>query len=135
MVLLMLSKYRLFRPFKDEEAWLLFRLAAYGEAVGWTILISGLLIKHFFMPKSNVPVLLAGQTHGMLFVIYIVAALVLAPSLGWSFGRTAAAGLFSVPPYGSLVFELWAAGRRREHGLTRLRGFTAYRLLTSSSMG
>jgi len=130
----MLAGYRRFKPFKEDEAWLLFKLAAFGEAGGWTILISGLLIKHFFTPKSNIPVLLAGQTHGMLFLIYIVAALVLAPSLGWSFRRTLIAGLLSIPPYGSLIFELWAAAGRRKHSLRRLRGFTAYRLLTAASM-
>jgi len=109
---------------------LLFKLAAYGEAAGWTILISGLLIKHFFTPKSNIPVLLAGQTHGILFLIYITASIILAPSLGWSLRRTAAAGLFSVPPYGSLVFELWAARSRRRGQLERIKGLAAYHRLT-----
>lgn len=128
----MLEKYKRFKPFKEDEAWLLFKLAAFGEACGWTILISGILIKHFLTPKSNIPVLLAGQTHGILFLLYIVAAIVLSPSLGWSLGRTITASLFSVPPYGSLMFELWAAHNRRRHQLKLLRNFAAYRALATA---
>ena len=125
-----LSGYRAFKPFKDEEAWLLFKLAAFGEAVGWSLLISGLLIKHFWTPKSNIPVLLAGQTHGILFLIYIAASLVLAPSLSWSARRTIGAGLCSVPPYGSLIFELWAAHKRQISTVKKLSSLVVYRQLS-----
>jgi len=108
-----LQKFENLRPFTETEAWNLFRLAAVSEAIGWSLLISGLLIKRFVMHGNNDAVLLAGQIHGTIFLAYIAAVLVLYASLGWSRRRTIVAGLASVPPYGSLVFEQWAAHKRR----------------------
>lgn len=99
--------------FTDQEAWNLFRLAAFGEAFGWTLLISSLVFKHYITPGNNIPIDIAGQIHGTIFLIYIAAVVVLHPSLRWSPKQTLIAGLVSVPPYGTLVFEQWAAWQRR----------------------
>jgi integral membrane protein len=107
-----LRKFEIARPFTDDEAWLLFRIAAIGEACGWTLLLLGILCKKFITPGNNIPVQITGQLHGTIFIIYIVAALGLYPSLGWSRKRAIIAGLMSVPPYGSLLFEQWAARQR-----------------------
>jgi len=107
--------------FTDIEAWKLFRLSAFGEAFGWTLLISGLLIKHYFTHGNNIPVDIAGQIHGTLFLIYLTAVVVLHPSLKWSPKRTLVAGLVSVPPYGTLVFEQWVAHMRRREALQLYR--------------
>lgn len=123
--------YRDFRPFTDAEAWFLFRVAAFTEAIGWTLLIIGILWQKYLTPHSNVPVLLAGRTHGTLFLIYIVAVLVLTPSLRWRFGRTLIAGLCSAPPYGSLLFEMYEAHRRRQAELSDLQGLVQYVLLSA----
>lgn len=101
----LLENYRNFKPFTGQEAWFLFKLAAWGEAIGWTLLISGIICGKII--HNNIPVLITGQFHGILFLIYITASITLAPSLGWTLKRTLTAGLCSVPPYGSLVFELW----------------------------
>jgi integral membrane protein len=116
MVDSILKRYEQFRPFTDSEAWWLFRLAAIGEAVGWSLLILGILFKQYIIIGNDIAVQIAGRIHGMLFLAYIAAVVVLYPSLGWGRGRTIIAGLASVPPYGSLMFEQWAAyGRRRSH--------------------
>jgi len=125
----LLKTYKAFRPFSDQEAWGLFRLAAIAEAVGWTLLISGLLIQRYLMHGDGIAVQLAGRVHGTLFLIYATAAIVLAPSQGWSLRRTFAAGLASVPPYGSLVFEQWAAHRRRRESLRSSLSLLRYRRL------
>lgn len=104
--------YKSFRPFSDPEAWGIFKIAAIGEACGWTLLITGILIGKYLTPHSNIAVQIAGHMHGTLFLIYIVLVLVVAPSLKWSLTRTLFAGLMSVPPYGSLMFELYEAHRR-----------------------
>ncbi len=114
--------------FTDREAWNLFRLAAFGEAFGWTLLISGIVFKHYVTPGNNIPIDIAGQIHGTIFLIYIVAVIVLHPSLRWSPKRTLIAGLCSVPPYGTLVFEQWEARRRRTEA------FKGYRELTVRGM-
>jgi integral membrane protein len=119
----LIKNYKNFRPFTDQEAWFLFRLAAWGEAAGWTLLISGIICREII--HNNLPVLITGQFHGILFLGYIAASILLAPSLNWTLKRTLAAGLCSVPPYGSLVFELWAAGRRRRES-SRLLSYTIF---------
>jgi integral membrane protein len=121
------------RPFTEEEAWLFFRLAAVAEACGWTLLISGILIGKYITPHNNTAVLLAGQTHGMLFLGYCVASLGLYPSLGWSRWKGIAALIFSVPPYGTLVFERWAALKRRNAGFKTYRHFLLYTALNASN--
>jgi integral membrane protein len=97
--------------------------------VGWSLLISGILIQHFFTPSSNIPVLIAGQLHGTIFLIYLVAVILLYSSLRWSRKRTLIAGLASIPPYGSLVFEQWAAYKRRGEALKTYREVVAYALI------
>jgi integral membrane protein len=111
----MLDKYYRMKPFTEAEAWTLFKIAAATEAVGWSLLITGIILKSVI--GSNIPVLIAGQIHGMLFLIYILAAIGLGPSLSWSLKKSLTAGLFSIPPYGSLVYEIYAARQRRRQDL------------------
>lgn len=114
MIDTVLKKYERFRPFTESEAWGLFRLAAIAEAVGWTFLIIGILIGRYITPGNDLAVQLAGHVHGMLFLLYIAAAITLYPSQQWTRKRTVIAGLASVPPYGSLLFEQWAAYKRQQ---------------------
>jgi len=86
-----------------------FRIAAIAEACGWTILITGILIEKYIIPGNNVSVLLAGRIHGLLFILYALAAIGLYPNLKWSRKKAFIALLASVPPYGSLLFEQWAS--------------------------
>jgi len=109
------------QPFTDQEAWNIFKIAAISEAVGWTILIFGILFKHFVTPFNNIPVLIAGKIHGTIFLIYLVAVIITYSSLHWSRKRTIVAALASVPPYGSLAFEQWAAYKRRGEALKTYR--------------
>jgi integral membrane protein len=109
------------RVFTDREAWNLFRLAAFGEAFGWTLLISSLVFQHYVTPGNNIPIDIAGQIHGTIFLVYIAAVVILHPSLGWSPKRTLIAGFVSVPPYGTLVFEQWIAHQRHKEALSSYR--------------
>jgi integral membrane protein len=119
-------RYQQFRPFTDEEAWMLYRLAAFSEAVGWTLLIIGIACKELPVWWNQIPVGIAGRVHGVLFLIYFVAVLLLAPSMGWSWKRIFFACLFGNPPYGSLVFEKWAEQDRKWSDLKGLRSITRY---------
>ena len=125
------SKIERAKFFTDTEAWNLFRLAAFGEAFGWTLLIGSLIFKHYLTPTSNIPVEIAGQIHGTLFLIYIASVVVLHPSLKWSPKRTLIAGLVSVPPYGTLVFEQWAAHARHTEALAGYRQLVVRGLIVS----
>ena len=110
-----LESYKRLKPFTDDEAWFLFKLAAWGEAAGWTILITGILLGHIL--KTNLPVLIAGQFHGLLFLTYMVSTLAVSPSMSWRFKKILAAILCGVPPYGSLVFEFFQAGKNNSRKL------------------
>jgi integral membrane protein len=114
------TSYQKFKPFKDDEAWALFKIAAIAEACGWTLLITGILIQKFILPHSKIPVLITGQIHGTIFLIYIAAPIILAPSMGWSSRKALIAALCGVPPYGSLIFELWADRERQKTNLKNL---------------
>jgi integral membrane protein len=103
--------------FTDREAWSVFRFAAISEAVGWSLLISGIALKRYVLHGNNAAVEIAGQIHGIIFLSYIVAVLAVCRSLRWSPKKTIVAGLASVPPYGTLVFEQWAAHKRRQAAL------------------
>jgi integral membrane protein len=128
MVDRILKQYEQFKPFTELEAWAIFRLAAFAEAAGWTLLISGILISKYLMPGNNIAVQLAGHTHGIFFLTYIVAVIGLYPSQSWSRRRTIIAGLASVPPYGSLIFEQWAAHQRRCLHIRRQLNLMTYNL-------
>jgi integral membrane protein len=104
--------------FSEKEAWGLFRLAAIGEAVGWTMLIAGIIIRHYGWIGHDLAVPIAGSLHGMLFLAYFGILLATFSSLDWPLWKLAAAALAGVPPYGSLVFEQLAAHSRRG----RIRG-------------
>jgi len=131
-MVLWFKRFEAARPFTENEAWLLFRIAAIGEACGWTLLIAGILIKHYLTPGNDTAVLIAGQIHGMIFFAYLVAALGLYPSLGWRRWRAVAALLLSVPPYGTLVFEQWAAHKRHNVGFKSYRDYLTYTAIVTT---
>lgn len=121
------------RPFREEEAWLLFKIAAFAEAFGWTLLILGILSQRLWF-HSNTPVLITGQLHGTIFLGYIAAALGLYPCLGWPRRQAFAAAVASVPPYGSLIFEQWAAYRRHRAKIRTHTRLITYRNLVEAIM-
>jgi integral membrane protein len=122
--------YRQFRPFTEPEAWTLFKIAAIAEAVGWTLLIGGIILRDYVLHGNGIPVTIAGRIHGTFFMAYIFATLALAPSLGWSLLRTLVAGLCSVPPYASLIYEQLSAHHRARVSAQRLHTNVTYQLIT-----
>lgn len=106
--------------FSEQEAWSLFRIAAFAEAVGWTLLITGIVLEH--LTGNHAPVAVAGRIHGMLFFSYMVAAVGLYPNLKWNRWAGLIALAASVPPYGSLLFEQivgYIRGNRRARSYSR----------------
>ena len=136
MIIHMLTRYyHRFRPFTDSEAWAIFRIAAFAEAIGWTLLIFGVASQQLPVSWHDIPVLIAGRIHGMLFAAYIMAVLACGSSLGWSIFKTVIAGCFSVPPYGSLIFEQWEARQRRNQRARVTYRTSVYRSLTLQTAG
>lgn len=91
--------------FSDEDAWKLFRLAAFTEAVGWTLLISAIVSRKVGMPHADIAVSIAGTLHGTFFLVFFVMLLVTARSMAWGKWRLAAGLVAGNIPYGSVVFE------------------------------
>jgi integral membrane protein len=124
--------YLNFKPFTEDEAWLIFKIAAFAEAIGWTILIIGIMLTEHVFGGNRIPVVLAGRTHGIFFMLYIVATLSLAPSLGWKWKQTISAGLMSVPPYGTIAAEVWFSHRRKRQGFNHLSSIIRYQQLSKT---
>lgn len=125
----LLRRFESLRPFTEADAWMLFRIAAVAEAVGWTLLIIGIVIKTYITPGDGTMVTIGGRVHGMLFITYLAASFVLYPSLGWSRLRALFALAFSAPPYGSLLFERWMSHRRQANGFKNYRSYLLYNAL------
>ena len=101
--------------FTDKQAWTLFRLFAFMEIVGWTLLISAIIYRKFNLPLDDVFVSMAGRIHGMVFSLYFLFVLLTARSMLWGFWRVAAALLAGMPPYTALIFEKAMAYHRKKY--------------------
>ena len=85
----------------------LFRAVAVAEAITWVGLLAGMYVK--YVPEtSEVGVKVFGPIHGAVFVLYVVITLVTARRLRWSPGTTLLALVASIPPFATVVFEIWA---------------------------
>ena len=100
-----IGKFETHKPFTPAEAWTIFKLFAFAEAIGWTILIAALLIDHYKLPGKNLAIPIAGQIHGTIFLAYFAVVFFVYPSLGWKRTITLFAFLAGVIPYGTLIFE------------------------------
>lgn len=125
-----LGKLESVRPFSQTEAWNIFRLAAFAEAVGWTLLISAIIIQHYHLSGAGVAIPIAGQIHGAIFIGYFGVLIAVYSSLGWSRKKALAAIVAGVPPYGTLLFELWAARKRRKIEQTSYRRIAVHAIIT-----
>ncbi|WP_040788970.1 DUF3817 domain-containing protein [Nocardia paucivorans] len=84
-----------------------FRLVAFLEAVSWFFLIIGMVCKR--LPDPVVwPVKVFGVTHGAAFVAFALIALLAWRELEWNTKTLLLALASSVPPFCTVVFEIWA---------------------------
>lgn len=100
--------------FTDKEAWMLYRMFAFAETAGWTMLISAIAYRAFGLPGSDIAISIAGTVHGLLFSLYFIFVLITARSMLWGGWRVAAATLAGMPPYVSLIFEKVMAYDRKK---------------------
>lgn len=85
-----------------------FRLVAYWEALTWALLLVAMFFKWVLGYEEAVSI--PGMVHGVAgFMLFVVVAIVTAVQLKWNLKVTALALLSSVPPFGTIVFEIWAA--------------------------
>lgn len=100
--------------FTDKEAWWIFRLGAFMEAIGWSLLIGAVIYRSFDLPLDDAFVSVAGRIHGIFFVAYFAGVLATFRSMGWGWWRLVFALGAGVPPFGSIVFEQAMAWDRKK---------------------
>ena len=95
----------------------LFRTLAIAEAITWTLLISGLILRA--TAGLDAAVSIGGGIHGFVFLAYGVTAVLLAVNQRWSLGVAALAIGSAVIPYATIPVELWLAHTSRLDGTWR----------------
>ncbi|WP_143588252.1 DUF3817 domain-containing protein [Tersicoccus sp. Bi-70] len=82
----------------------LFRRLALIEAVTWTLLLIGMVLK-YVTATTDLGVRIGGGLHGLAFLAYLAATVYVAIDGRWSAGRTAVGLASAVIPYATLPFE------------------------------
>ncbi|MCI9889051.1 DUF3817 domain-containing protein [Micrococcales bacterium 31B] len=95
----------------EAAAWVqAFKVVAVLEAISWAGLITGMIFK--YGPADNeLGVTVFGPIHGGIFVIYLVITGFTALVQHWNFKESLLGMLSSVPPFFTVVFEIFAARR------------------------
>ncbi len=83
----------------------LFRLFALAEAVTWTLLIGGLILRAT-VGVPSMAFAIVGGLHGAVFLAYGVIASLTGVNQRWGLGRTVLAVALAIVPYATIPFEL-----------------------------
>jgi integral membrane protein len=85
-----------------------FRLIAMAEAVSWVGLLIGMYFKYLGTPRTEIGVKVFGMVHGLIFIAFVVAGLLVGIAMRWTLGTWLLALLASIVPLCSVVFLIWA---------------------------
>jgi integral membrane protein len=96
----------------------LFRLVAIAEAITWTLLIAGLLLRAGTGWALGVTI--GGGIHGFVFLAYAATALLVGIDRRWPAGLVALAIVAAIVPYATIPLEIVLARRGRLEGDWRL---------------
>jgi integral membrane protein len=89
-----------------SKALTTFRIAGFTEAISFLLLLGvAMPLKH--LADIPEPVKYIGWAHGVLWVMYLLAAIWAARAGRWSFWMFFWAGVASVLPFGPFVFDRW----------------------------
>lgn len=97
----------------------LFRVLAVAEAISWTLLIGGLILRATTGAALGVTV--GGGIHGFVFLSYGATAILVAMNQRWGAWPTVVAIASAVIPYATIPTELWLHRTGRLAGDWRLR--------------
>lgn len=104
-----------------------YRTAAVAEAVTWTLLLVGMFLK-YVTKTTDLGVSLAGPLHGIVFLFFCVATVIVAVDQRWSLARAAFGLAAAVPPLVTIPFERWAIRKGLIGHQWRLRSQTPVKL-------
>jgi integral membrane protein len=90
---------------RSAAGW--FRLIALAEAVSWVGLLIGMYFKYLGTPRTETGVKVFGMAHGLVFIAFVVAGLLVGIALKWTAGTWLLALLASIVPLCSVIFLIW----------------------------
>lgn len=96
----------------------LFRVLAVAEAISWTLLIAGMILRATTDIALGVTV--GGGIHGFVFLSYGATAVIVAKNQRWGALPTVVAIASAVIPYATIPTELWLHRTGRLAGAWRL---------------
>jgi integral membrane protein len=96
----------------------LFRTLAIAEAISWTLLIAGLVLRA--TADLSIAVTVGGGIHGFVFLAYGATAVLVALNQRWGLGPAALAIVSAVIPYATVPTEMWLQRTGRLRGAWRL---------------
>ena len=96
----------------------LFRVLAVAEAISWTLLIAGMILRATTDVALGVTV--GGGIHGFVFLSYGATAVIVAKNQRWRAVPTVVAMASAVIPYATIPTELWLHRTGRLAGAWRL---------------
>lgn len=96
----------------------LYRALAIAEAVSWTLLITGLILRA--TTGWALGVTIGGGIHGFVFLSYGATAVLLAKHQRWSAWPTIVAIVSTLIPYATIPAEIWLQRTGRLEGAWRL---------------
>ncbi len=85
-----------------------FRLVALAEAVSWVGLLTGMYFKYLGSPRTEIGVKIFGMAHGLIFIAFVVIAVLVGLAYKWRLSTWVLALLASIVPLGSVIFLIWA---------------------------
>ncbi|MBI3692677.1 MAG: DUF3817 domain-containing protein [Mycolicibacterium aromaticivorans] len=85
-----------------------FRLVALAEAVSWVGLLVGMYFKYLGSPRTEIGVKVFGMAHGVVFIAFVITALMAGIAYKWGVVTWLLALLGSIVPLGSVIFLIWA---------------------------
>jgi integral membrane protein len=94
-------------PGRSRGAVTAFRIVATAEAFSWAGLLIGMFFK-YVVDAGEQGVQVFGPIHGTVFIAYLVVTVLTWHQQRWSLPVAAVALAASVPPFCTLLFELWA---------------------------
>ncbi|MGK9146828.1 DUF3817 domain-containing protein [Plantibacter flavus] len=85
----------------------LFRLIAIAEAITWTLLIIGMILK-YGTQTTDLGVSIGGGIHGFVFLVYGASVLLIGINQRWRVGTILIGLVSAVVPYATIPFDIWA---------------------------
>ncbi|TFB67122.1 DUF3817 domain-containing protein [Cryobacterium sp. TMT1-62] len=84
---------------------LFYRTIAIAEAVTWTLLIGGMLLK-YVADAGGTPVRIAGSLHGFVFISYALTAVLVGLNQRWPVRLMVLAVATAIVPYATVPFDI-----------------------------